>query len=64
MSEKPVSTNQLLSDLTDYNENIYDMAKELAGIAKQIKEDTKEDPEPPKPVLEAILRKHDSQVVA
>jgi hypothetical protein len=56
------STNRLLSDLTDYNENIYDMTKELAGIAKQIKEDTKEDAEPPKPVLEAILRRHENSV--
>jgi hypothetical protein len=36
------------------------MTKELAGVAKQIKEDTKEDPEPPKPVLEAVAKKHDA----
>ena len=60
MSQEQVSTNRLLSDLTDFDENIYDMTKELAGIAKQIKEDTKEDPEPPKPVLEAVARRHDA----
>ena len=38
------------------------MTKELAGIAKQIKEDTKEDPDPPKPVLEAIARRHENSV--
>ena len=62
MAQQEKTTNQLLSDLTDHNENIYDMAKELAGIAKQIKEDTKEDAEPPKPVIEAIARKHEAQI--
>lgn len=62
MSKDKNSTNQLLSDLTDFNENIYDMTKELAGIAKHIKEETKENPEPPKPVLEAVIRKHESQI--
>ena len=60
MSQEQVSTNRLLSELTDYNDNIYDMTKELAGIAKQIKEDTKEDPDPPKPVPEAIIRRHEN----
>ena len=44
----------LLSDLNDFCPNIYQMAKDLAGIAKQVKENTKEEAEPPKPVLEAI----------
>lgn len=60
--QEQASTNRLLSQLTDHNENIYDMTKELAGIAKQIKEDTKEDAEPPKPVLEAIARRHENSV--
>ena len=34
----------------------------IQNIAKQIKEDTKEDAEPPKPVLEAILRRHENSV--
>ena len=62
MSQEQVSTNHLLSELTDYNDNIYDMTKELAGIAKQIKEDTKEDPDPPKPVIEAIIKRHENSV--
>ena len=47
-------THALLSDLTDQEPNIYELTKDMARIAKQIKEDTKEDPDPPKPVLEAI----------
>lgn len=43
-----------LSGLIDEVESIYDMTKDLARIAKQIKEDTKEDIDPPAPVLEAI----------
>lgn len=49
----------LLSDLTDQEPNIYELTKDLARISKQIKEDTKEDPEPPKPLLEAINKIHE-----
>lgn len=56
--------NSLISDLTDHNENIYEMAKDLARIAKQIKEDTKEEAEPPKPVAEAVKKMYESQVAA
>jgi len=37
------------------------MTKDLARIAKQIKEDTKEEPEPPKPVPEAIKTMYESR---
>lgn len=53
--------NSLLSDLTDIDANIYEMTKDLARIAKQIKEDTKEEPEPPKPVPEAIKTMYESR---
>lgn len=53
--------NSVLSDITDIEPNIYEMTKDLARIAKQIKEDTKEEPEPPKPVLEAIKTMYESR---
>lgn len=53
--------NSVLSDLTDIEPNIYEMTKDLARIAKQIKEDTKEEPEPPKPVPEAIKTMFESR---
>jgi hypothetical protein len=53
--------NSVLSDLTDIEPNIYEMTKDLARIAKQIKEDTKEEPEPPKPVPEAIKTMYESR---
>lgn len=43
-----------LSDLTDKEENIYKMTRDLAAVAKQIKEDSKEETDPPNPVLEAV----------
>lgn len=51
--------HSLLSDLTDNEPNIYELTKDLARISKQIKEDTKEDPDPPKPLLEAISKIHE-----
>ncbi|MDD9898820.1 MAG: hypothetical protein OXU45_07465 [Candidatus Melainabacteria bacterium] len=59
MTKKDDSHHEIhrkLSDLTDQEPNIYELTKDLARIAKQIKEDTKEDPEPPKPILEAIYK--------
>lgn len=56
-----VSVHSLLSDLTDFDANIYEMTKTLARIAKQIKSDTKEEAEPPRPVLEAIKKYHNSK---
>lgn len=58
------NVRDLLSELTDHEPNIYEMAKDLARIAKQIKEDTKEDPEPPKPVIEAIKKMYESRIAA
>lgn len=54
----------LLSELTDFVPNIYEMTKDLARIAKQIKEDTKEDPEPPKPIPEAIKAMYEPRIAA
>lgn len=54
----------LLSELTDFVPNIYEMTKDLARIAKQIKEDTKEDPEPPKPIPEAIKAMYEPRISA
>lgn len=54
----------LLSELTDFVPNIYEMTKDLARIAKQIKEDTKEDPEPPKPIPEAIKAMYEPRIPA
>ena len=67
MTKKNDSHNEvhgLLSDLTDQEPNIYELTKDLARIAKQIKEDTKEDPEPPKPILEAIYKFSESSSAA
>jgi hypothetical protein len=61
MAEK-YNVRDLLSELTDHQPNIYEMTKDLAGIAKQIKEDTKEEPEPPKPINEAIIKLYESKI--
>jgi DNA-directed RNA polymerase subunit K/omega len=62
MKKQEVTVHSLLSDLTDFDANIYEMARTLARIAKHIKEDTKEEAEPPKPVLQAIKVYHASKV--
>lgn len=49
-----------LSDLTDDNENIYGMTRDIAAVAKQIKEDSKEDTGHSNPVLEAVDRIYDN----
>lgn len=51
-----------LSELTDHKESIYEMTRDLAGIAKQFKEDTKEDTEPPNAVLSAISLMYQSEI--
>jgi hypothetical protein len=48
--------HSLLSEMTDYAPNIYELTRDLARIAKQIKHDTKEDINAPKPVLEAVKK--------
>jgi hypothetical protein len=52
-----------LSELIDEVQSIYDMTKDLARISKQIKEDTKEDIDPPAPVLEAIDIAHEKLIL-
>jgi hypothetical protein len=63
MAEK-YNVRDLLSELTDHEPNIYEMTKDLAGIAKQIKEDTKEDPEPPKSIQAAIVKLYESRIIS
>ncbi len=46
--------NHLLSEITDSEENIYEVAKEIAGVAKRIKEEDKENPSPDPAVKKAI----------
>ena len=46
--------NHLLSEITDSEENIYEVAKEIAGVAKRIKEEDKENPSPYPAVKKAI----------
>lgn len=60
-TQQEVNIHSLLSDLTDYDSNIYELARNIARVAKQIKEDTKEDSECPKPVLEAIKKYHNNK---
>ncbi len=43
-----------LSELTDEADNVYELTRHIAGVAKQIKEDNKEDTDPPNPVLKGI----------
>ncbi len=54
--------HSLLSEMIDHAPNIYEMTRDLARVAKQIKHDTKEDIDAPKPVLEAIRRVYDVTV--
>ena len=64
----PMSKNEnhevhsLLSQLTDHEPNVYELTRDIARIAKQIKEDTKESSEPPKPTLEAIKVMYEARV--
>jgi hypothetical protein len=59
MSQEQVHSE--LSDLADLNINIYELTRDLARIAKQIKEDTKEETDPPIPVLEAVHLVHENK---
>lgn len=54
--------NSLLSEMNDHLPNIYEMTRDIAKVAKQIKADTKEDIEAPKPVLEAITKIYETSV--
>lgn len=48
------TTNKFLSEIIDFEENVYDMTREVAGVAKRIKEQDKEEPNPEPPILKAI----------
>lgn len=54
--------HSLLSKLTDHEHNVYELTRDIARIAKQIKEDTKEFADPPKPTLEAIRVMYEARV--
>lgn len=43
-----------LSELTDAENSVYELTREIAGIAKQIKEETKEEVDPVDSILESI----------
>ncbi len=47
-------THELLSELTDNSGNVYSLTKDIAGVAKRIKFDTREEIDPPTPVFEAV----------
>lgn len=46
--------NKFLSEIIDYEDNVYEMTREIAGVAKRIKEQDKEEPSPEPPILKAI----------
>lgn len=54
MQEARTRRHVELSELTDEAGNVYELAREIAGVAKQFKQDTKEDIDTKSPVLEAI----------
>ncbi len=64
MPKREDSVHTLLSAITDHDANIYDMTKDLARIAKQTKEDNKEEVGAPRPVIEAIRKVYVSKVTA
>jgi DNA-directed RNA polymerase subunit K/omega len=49
-----MSMNQLMSDLLSEAENRYDLVLKVAGLAKQIKEETKELEGTTNPVIQAL----------
>ncbi len=55
-------SHEQLSDLTDNAENVYGLTKDIAGVAKRIKFDTREEIEPPTPVFEAIKVIYEARV--
>ncbi len=60
--ESTKTLNYLLSALTDNEPNIYEMTRDMARVAKQIKEDTKEDSQQHKPVIEAIEAMYEARI--
>jgi hypothetical protein len=55
-------SHEQLSELTDNVDNVYALTKDIAGVAKRIKFDTREEIEPPTPVFEAIKVIYESRV--
>lgn len=53
-NEDSKQMNNRLSAIIDNEENIYEVAKEIAGVAKRIKEEDKENPSPEPSVKKAI----------
>ncbi len=51
---KMYDSHEQLSDLSDLSGNVYALTKDIAGVAKRIKFDTREEVDPPTPVFEAI----------
>lgn len=49
-----MTINKLLSDLLEESENRYDLVLRISGLAKQIKEETKEIEGTTNPVIQAI----------
>lgn len=62
-SNQSEATNKFLSEIIDYEENIYEMTREIAGVAKRIKEHDKEEPSPEPPILKAIKEVYFHRVV-
>jgi len=53
-SNQSETINKFLSEIIDYEANVYEMTREIAGVAKRIKEQDKEEPSPEPPILKAI----------
>lgn len=56
MDKHTEDVHEQLSELSDSAENIYVLTKEIAGVAKRIKFDAREEIEQPIPVLESVSR--------
>jgi hypothetical protein len=55
MSNAPINeVHYKLSEITDDAENIYEVTRQIAGVAKRIKEEDRENPNPRPAVLKAI----------
>lgn len=61
MQKRTEDVHEQLSELSDYADNIYELTKDIAGVAKRIKFDSREEIEQPIPVLEAVNRFHASE---
>ncbi len=55
-------SHEQLSNLIDNAENVYALTKDIAGVAKRIKYDTREDIDPPTAVFEAVKVIYESRI--